>query len=278
VVLPERDPTLGGELELLQLELAGFEAELGAPVEFSPRDPGQEARWLLRLAHDHDGPATVEVDPTTRTIVSSATDVAGLFESMNFLRTAVRVGQRSAATDCSDSDEAISRVVEEVADTYPSFELRGLDWSAVCARHTDVVRSSEDLLPAFQQRLAELQDGHTWVWELVGNLPYAVRVDETATFVRVLEGTNAYAVGVRPGWLLQAIDEVPVDATGWLARAAAPPHSHALIAGRRLLAGPVGAADVRPRRTLCRGRRHSGGRGPRRFGRGRPRGRRRAVT
>jgi carboxyl-terminal processing protease len=98
------------------------------------------------------------------------------------------------------------------------------------------------LLPAFQQWLAELQDGHTWVWEPVGNLPYAVRVDETATFVRVPEGTDAYSVGVRPGWLLQAIDEVPVDATGWLARAAAPPHSRALIAGRRLLAGPVGAA------------------------------------
>ena len=40
VVLPERDPTLGGEARLLEIERAGFEAELGASVEFSPTRPG----------------------------------------------------------------------------------------------------------------------------------------------------------------------------------------------------------------------------------------------
>jgi carboxyl-terminal processing protease len=73
----------------------------------------------------------------------------------------------------------------------------------------------------------------------MGNLPYAVRVDDVATFVRVREGTAGHECGVRTGWTLASIDDEAVDAAGWLARAAAPPHARSLIAGRRLLAGLV---------------------------------------
>ncbi len=114
---------------------------------------------------------------------------------------------------------------------------------AICARHADRVRAADDPLAALQRWLAELRDGHTWAWAPVGNLPYAVRVsDGAATFVRVPEVTAAFAAGVRPGWSLVEIDAAPVDADGWVARAAAPAHSRALIAGRRLLAGPAGTA------------------------------------
>jgi carboxyl-terminal processing protease len=240
VVLPDQDPTLGGELELLELERAGFEAELGTPVRFSAEDPGEGARWLLVLDDAHEGAATVEHDAAARLVVSRAADVGGLFDSMNFLRTAVRRGARTEAVGCADLGEVVVRVVEEVADTYPSFGLRGLDWSEICERHVAAVRESEEPLSTLQAWLAELQDGHTWVWSPIGNLPYAVRVDDAATFVRVRQGTAGHDAGVRPGWRLSAIDDVPVDCASWLARAAAPPHSRALIAGRRLLAGPVG--------------------------------------
>ncbi|MBD0329603.1 MAG: hypothetical protein ICV64_05820 [Thermoleophilia bacterium] len=157
-------------------------------------------------------------------------------------RTVARAGGGTAAAeDCADREEAIERVVTEVADTYPAFELRGLDWEEVCARHVPRVRGAAEPLPALQRWLAELADGHTWVREAVGHLPYAVRVaGGTATFARVPSGTAAERVGVRPGWRLLAIDDVAVDAAGWLARTGAPPHSRPLIAGRRLLAGPPG--------------------------------------
>jgi carboxyl-terminal processing protease len=187
----------------------------------------------------HEGPATVEHDHDAKLIVSRAADVGGLFDSMNMLRTAVRTGERTTADACDGIDEAIVRVVDEVADTYPSFALRGLDWGEISARHVDRVRAAADPLPALQEWLAELQDGHTWVWRPVGNLPYALRLDGVATFVRVLEGTVGHVHGVRPGWRLDAIDDRPVDAAAWLARTAAPRHSRALLAGRRLLAGPV---------------------------------------
>ena len=240
VVLPESDPTLGGELELLELEHAEFEAELGTSVELASVDPGVGARWQLVIDEHQDTPPRTEVAAESRLIVSRGADVGGLFEAMSLLRTAVRRGEPVEATDCADVDQAIERVVDEVADTYPAFELRGLDWPEICARHVEAVRTAPDPLPALQAWLAELQDGHTWAWPRVGNLPYAIHADDVATFVRVCENTAGHAEGVRPGWELVAIDGVAVDAAGWLARAAAPPHARALIAGRRLLAGPVG--------------------------------------
>jgi carboxyl-terminal processing protease len=242
VVLPHEDPTLGGELALLELERAGFEAELGTAVTFSSVDPGAGARWLLVVDDAHDAPATVEHDVDARVIVSRASDLAGLFDSMNLLRTAVRRGRRTEAAPCADVGEAIERIVEEVPDSYPSFELRDFDWDEICGRHVPLVLEAADPLPALQRWLAELEDGHTWVWPEAGNLPYAVRVDGAATFVRVPEGTAGFLAGARRGWRLVAIDDVPVDAAAWLARAAAPPHARPYIAGRRLLAGPVAVA------------------------------------
>jgi carboxyl-terminal processing protease len=240
VVLPEGDPTLAGEATLLEIERAGFEAELGAPVEISTSETGG-ARWVLVLDPDLEGPPRTSYDPGERLLVSSASDVGGLFEAMSLGRTAVRDGGTHAVTDCMSIDDAVERVVAEVADTYPAFELRRLDWSEICERHVDSVRASRDPLAALQRWLAELDDGHTWVWAAVGNLPYAVRVDgASATFARVLKGTAGHELGVRPGWALSALDGELVDAAGWLARAAAPPHARQLIAGRRLLAGPPG--------------------------------------
>ena len=240
VVLPEGDPTLGGERALLELERAEFEAELGAPAELAEVDPGKGPRWRLIVHEAHDGPPRVVVERDARMITSQARDTGGLFESMSLLRTALRHGSAQVAVDCADVEVAIARVIEEVADTYPAFGLRGLDWTEICGRHAERVRLEGGSLASFQAWLAELEDGHTWVWPPFANLPYGVRIDERATFVRVREGTAAFGHGVRPGWVLASIDGMPVDAAGWLARAAAPPHARPLIAGRRLLAGPAG--------------------------------------
>jgi carboxyl-terminal processing protease len=242
VVLPSSDPTLGGMRALLELEPAAFEAELGAPVEIVETNPGEGARLLLTLDEEHAGPPVMTFDPGAAVLEARAGDAGGILEALNLLRTAVRLGGEVAATDCSTLDEAIERVVLEVADTYPAFGLRGLDWAAICARHIGRVSQAEDPLPAFQRWLAELEDGHTWAWPPLGNLPYAVRVDGGAAFVRLRQGSAGWEAGVRPGWRLLAIDGAEAAEGDWLARAAAPPHARPFIAGRRLLAGPVGVA------------------------------------
>jgi carboxyl-terminal processing protease len=243
VVLPSADPTLGGRRALLELEPAAFEAELGAPVEVVETDPGEGARLLLVVDVAHAGPPTMSYRRAEKLLEARGADADGILEALNLLRTAARVGGEVAATDCRTLDEAIERVVLEVAETYPAFALRGLDWSEICRRHVAVVASaSDEPLPAFQRWLAELEDGHTWAWPRLGNLPYAVRLGGGATFVRLREGSAGWEAGVRPGWRLIAIDGAEVGEGDWLARAAAPPHSRPLIAGRRLLSGPVGVS------------------------------------
>ena len=205
-------------------------------------DPGQGARLLLTLDEEHAGPAVMTYDSGATVLEARAGDAGGILEALNLLRTAVRLGGDVDAADCATLDEAIERVVLEVADTYPAFGLRGLDWAAICRRHVAQVARADDPLPAFQRWLAELEDGHTWAWPPLGNLPYAVRVGGGATFVRIREGSAGWEAGVRPGWRLTGIDDAEVGEGDWLARAAAPPHARPLIAGRRLLAGPVGVA------------------------------------
>jgi carboxyl-terminal processing protease len=243
VVLPSSDPSLGGKRALLELELAAFEAELGAPVELREADPGDGARLVLSLAEGLEGPPTMSYDAGGKLLEARAADVGGILEALNLVRTAVRLGGEISPTDCGTLDEAIERVVIEVAETYPAFGLRCLDWEAICARHLGhVARAGEDPLPELQRWLAELEDGHTWVWPALGNLPYAVRLGEDSTFVRLRVGSAGWEAGVRPGWPLTAVDGGELSAADWLSRAAAPPHSRPLVAGRRLLAGPVGGA------------------------------------
>jgi hypothetical protein len=147
-------------------------------------------------------------------VISRASDVDGLFESVNLWRTLMRTGCASlAAADCADVEEAIARVEAEVADTYPAFALRGLDWAEICARHTDLVRTAGDPLAALQRWLAELQDGHTWAWAPIGNLPYAVRVaDGAATFVRVPSSSSMEAANARRPRTRVLVMSVAIDA------------------------------------------------------------------
>lgn len=243
LVVPFQDPDFAGQVELLKLEGAWLEANLGTKVGIARSDPGRSARWLLELDQAHAGPATISFD-SARTIVSRAADSDGLLETFSLLHTVLRQGGGTvAATDVRALDEAIERVIVEVGDTYPSFELRGLDWSEICERHVERVRSADDRLAAFQEWLAELEDAHTWVHAepRPGNLPYAVGLAAgAATFVCVPRESAGYAAGVRPGWEVIAVGDGPVDVAAWLRRTAASPHARPYVAGRRLLAGPIG--------------------------------------
>ncbi len=178
-------------------------------------------------------------------VVSRARDLEGLFEGLNLWRTVRRTRRAARATDCASLDEAADRIETEVADTYPAFELRGLDWPAICARHRERLIGATDPLAAAQRWLAELEDSHTWVWPGHGNLPYVLEVGpRSIVFAHVPPATPAHAAGVRPGWRLTHVDGHDPDGADWLARTAAPAHSRPYLAGRRLLAGPAGVTRV----------------------------------
>ena len=136
-------------------------------------------------------------EPGADVVVSRARDLEGLFEGLNLWRTARRTRRAAQATDCATLDEAADRIEAEVADTYPAFGLRGLDWQAICARHRGRLTGGTDTLAAAQRWLAELEDSHTWVWPGHGNLPYVLEVAPAIERVRARADGDAGARGGR---------------------------------------------------------------------------------
>jgi carboxyl-terminal processing protease len=245
--------------DLIARERFEFEVEMGTPVEIRQQAPEEGPRFLLgprRANPAFDGLDLPPVDvPTLRfdrsrdLLVADAPDLGGVVESLSLLRTlATSGGDLVTAADCDDLSEAVRRIEREVATTYPAFELRGLDWPAICARHVDRVLSAVDPLAAMQRWVAELEDMHTWVHPVPrpGLLPYAVHAaPDAARFVGVPPGTPAFDAGIRPGDTLEDVD--PRDA--W-ERTGAPSHLRPLLAGRRLVSGPVGVSRAFRARTV----------------------------
>jgi carboxyl-terminal processing protease len=241
LVLPAGDPHLGGDRRLLELEAGEFEAVLGAPATFAEHDPGWGPRLVLRVDQSVAVPEA-SLDPDGPCLRLAAADTAGVLAALSLLPTLLRAGSGTVrASEAATLAEAVERVAVEVADSYPSFALRGLDWDAICARHGERVREADDPVAALQRWLAELEDAHTWAVErpAPGALPYALRVDGDATFARVPAGSAAHAAGVRCGWRLVSMDDAAPDLRDWWARVGATAHAKPFVVGRRLLAADV---------------------------------------
>jgi hypothetical protein len=57
---------------------------------------------------------------------------------------------------------AVDRIYTEVANTYPGFALRGLDWDQITQRHAHLPElHGEEFLLGVQWWIAELGDAHT---------------------------------------------------------------------------------------------------------------------
>jgi carboxyl-terminal processing protease len=219
-------------LELLHAELAEFEAVFGGPAEIVADASGHAVRWVIR---DGSGP-TLSWDPTSSTITSTANDVDQFRTTLNLLHTLAW----SDDLTISDAPEAgpaaiADRIEQEIANTFPSFEVRGLDWRAITAEHR-AVRSLDG--PSFERAIqswvAELGDAHTAVKAAhrMHNPPYrAVMNSSGALLVEVPEFSDAYAAGVRAGWVVEVADPAM-----WLASTGATPQQHAQVAARRFLA------------------------------------------
>jgi carboxyl-terminal processing protease len=219
------------------LAIAGHEVEreLGGRPEIVAEDPGRGSRWILRLAGSE--PAHV-LDRKARLLITEGPTIDAVFDALSTLRElALRADGRWPVRDCADVEEMIARIRETVADSWPSFALRGIDWAALCARHVPRVRAAEDPVDAAARWIAALGDAHTAVRPAtpLGRLRYGVRVDDRAVLWEVPEESAAWRAGVRPGFELKIS-----DVRGLLERTGASPHARAWVAGLAAVSAPVG--------------------------------------
>ena len=182
-------------------------------------------------------------EPGDATIISRARDVAGIFEALNLWRTVRRHGGVAAATDCASLDEAIERVVAEVADTYPAFELRGLDWDAICERRLRAPSGAPTT------RLRPPGAGSPSSRTRTRGSGRATRISRTRSRVELdavrfthvpgRVGRRSRPASGRAGCWRRSTSSPPTRSAGWRGPPRRRTRARAL-AGRRLLAGPAG--------------------------------------
>ncbi len=233
----------------LASEASDLARELGAPVRFVDAPPEEGPTWLIGPAANNphlaalgrpavDKP-THDLDRDRGLLITDAADVDGILASFSALRSLSRLERGPLVVDHAHTvEEAVARVLVEVHDTWPSFGLRGVDWTALSRRHVWSVLGATNPVVAMQRWLAELGDFHTWVRpaRTHGVLPYgACVVGGEVVLTHVAEWTAAWSHGVRPGWRLvgEAVRET------WASTPAAA-HVKPLLVARRILSGSFG--------------------------------------
>lgn len=202
-------PLTSDLLRLIADEKEEFEAVLGRAVAFRRAGEG-DAAWIVEV------PRNVGVGPELRwesptRLVSVAGSESDLMATMNALHTLSRreVGAVAVGPAASVGD-AVELIREEIANTFPSFALRRLDWDEISERHLRTLPEASEFSDFAASWIAELGDAHT-----------AIRTPESGGFAppyrgglaadgvhlsEVPTGSAAWEAGVRPGWIVEVGD------------------------------------------------------------------------
>lgn len=220
---------------LLVQERHEFEAVLGAPVVFT-EPPIACTRWVAERTSRGEAPS-LAWDPDGTTLRSRASDPDGLMATFSLLQTLAHTsGTCVYASPAQTVDQAVERIRSECLNSYPSFDLRGLDRAAFCAGVLDDRPGDwADFLPWATRWVAQLGDAHTAVMDHGATRfhpPYTAELHGVgAILIRVPEGSSAHAVGVRPGWVVRI-----ADPDHWLSTVGASPQQHRRMAARSAMA------------------------------------------
>lgn len=237
VVVPDL-PGRDGLVALLREEAAELVGELGAEPRFSEGvTPGEPNQLEFVVDPSVDAPQLL-VERGARRVEARGASLDECAAALHLLRTVRRTGVDIARLTSADTAaEAVERVSAEVATTWPSFALAGIDWG----RLSDAFRptpSEVDLVGGLQRWVARLGDGHTNVHARggVAALPYTARAhDGRIVFGDIPTGTPAWEMGVRSGDTLLGVDVAAL----W-DRVGATPHLKPWLVGRRALSGIAG--------------------------------------
>ncbi|WP_250445776.1 S41 family peptidase [Actinotalea sp. C106] len=221
-------------LPLVRAERAEFEAVLGTCVVLDRPSISPAQRWSVQV---DDTACTPQLrwSSQTRTLTSVLTAPEDFGTCLDLLHTLAHSTEDVVEdSPCTTSAEAFDRIYAEVANVYPSFRVRGLDWDTITDRHRGVRElEGEEFVDAAERWVAELGDAHTQLVRTgpVHHPPYVAEMtDRGAVLLDVPPWSDAAAAGVGAGWVVDVEDPRSV-----LDRTGASPQQRAMIAARRFL-------------------------------------------
>lgn len=197
-------------LRLIEQEKEEFEAVLGSTVSFRRAAAGDRA-WTIEPPTAPGAPPQLRWESATR-LVSVAGSVQEFTATLNALHTVSRSPRDAVVVGPVDSvEDAVRTIRDEIANTYPYFALRGLDWDRICDRHLSQPPPASEFADFAAAWVAELGDAHTAVkMSSTGgfNPPYRGTLESDGVHLTAVpESSAAWSAGVRAGWVVE-IDDV----------------------------------------------------------------------
>lgn len=227
---------ISGELlELIKLEVAEFSSVFHCEVLFQ-KPPANAPQWNFQPRESNALYPALKWFPEKKLLVSYADNSAEALQTFNLVHSLAHskknwVDYRIPQT----TKEAACLVRDEVLNTFPSFELKGVD-SAQWAQQFDdkVPESWEDFACWVKEIIAQLQDAHTSVLDAHSfgfTPPYRGYLCESGIVLHQVPVNSAAAkAGVGIGWT------ITIDHPGfWLSSTGATPQQHSEIAARKAL-------------------------------------------
>lgn len=150
-------------LRLIEQEREEFEAVLGRAVSFRKADTTDSA-WIIEPPADPTTPPRLRWQSPTR-LTSVAASEPDFLATLNALHSlSARRLEDLSVEPARSVEEAVEIIQVEIANTYPYFALRGLDWDEICGRC--LVERPDASDPAgfadfAASWIAELGDAHT---------------------------------------------------------------------------------------------------------------------
>lgn len=127
---------IGAEImPLLELEAAEFRAVLGYPLIFE-RDRDDRTVDVWNIVVDQSITRSRLMAGPGRRLELTLPSASDFAKDLNLLHTLAFSTSATVVDDAAGSyPEAFDRIYDEISNIYPYFELRGLDWADVTARH-----------------------------------------------------------------------------------------------------------------------------------------------
>jgi len=228
-------------MQLLEQEREELEAVLGRRVSFR-RAVANEPGWVVR--HPEVAGAAPELRRVAKDrFVSIVGSEADLIATISALHTLVHRDTDVVVVDPVESvDEAVALIREEIANTYPSFSIRGIDWEKICDSYLRDVPSISDFSGFAASWVAELGDAHTSIKTVDSggyNPPYrGVLASAGVHLSHVPMRSAAYDAGVREGWVVSV-----ADVAWWERTVGATPQQLSQVQARRALSFTDGVRE-----------------------------------
>lgn len=195
---------------LIANEKEEFEAVLRRQVTFRSASAAENA-WVIEAPSEVDSAPRLQWRSTTR-LASIAASEPDFLATMNALHTLCR-SRRDALTvaPAESTEEAIQVIHDEVANTYPYFALRGLNWDSISRKHLETEPTPTDFPQKAAAWVAELGDAHTSIKTSASggfNPDYRGTLQADGVYLtEVPRQSAAWEAGVRAGWVV-AVDNV----------------------------------------------------------------------